>query len=121
MMHGFPYLSVLTLLPLVGAAVVALVPRAQPQLAKVIAFAWSVVVLGFGIAMWVAFEVGGPRFQFRESYTWIPFWGTKFTLQADGIALVMLLVVVVLVPMVIIVSWNEVDERSRSVTTWFAK
>ena len=30
---GFPYLSILTLLPLVGAVVVALVPRAMPALA----------------------------------------------------------------------------------------
>ena len=37
MMHGFPYLSVLTLLPLFGAAVVALVPRSKTQLAKVLA------------------------------------------------------------------------------------
>ena len=68
MMHGFPYLSVLTLLPLVGAVVVALVPRTKPQLAKVIALLWSLAVLGFGIAMWVAFKANGPRFQFRESY-----------------------------------------------------
>jgi len=120
MMHGFPYLSVLTLLPLVGAVVVALVPRTRAPLAKVIALAWSLVTLGFGIAMWVAFQTGGPRFQFRESYPWIPFWGTRFTLQADGIALVMLLLVVVLVPLVILASWHDAEETRRSVPTYFA-
>jgi NADH-quinone oxidoreductase subunit M len=119
-MHGFPYLSVLTLAPLVGALVVAFVPRNKPQLAKVIALAWSVAVLGFGIAMWVAFKAGGPRFQFRESYEWIPFFGTRFTIEADGIALVMILLVVVLVPLVILASWHDAEESRRSIPAYFA-
>ena len=78
MMHGFPYLSVLTLAPLVGALVGGASCRgARPQLAKVVAFVWSLAVLGVGIAMWVAFQAGGARFQFRESYQWIPFWGAR--------------------------------------------
>jgi NADH-quinone oxidoreductase subunit M len=120
MMHGFPYLSVLTLLPLFGAAVVALVPKSKSQLAKVLALFWSVVVLGFAIAMWVAFNAGGPRFQFRESYTWIPFWGTRFTLEADGIALVMILLIAILVPLVILASWHDAEESRRSVPIYFA-
>jgi NADH-quinone oxidoreductase subunit M len=120
MMHGFPYLSVLTLLPLVGAAVVALVPRAKTQLAKVVALFWSIVVFGFAVGMWVAFKAGGPRFQFRESYPWIPFWGARFTLQADGIALVMILLIAILVPLVILASWHEAEPSQRSVPAYFA-
>lgn len=114
------YLSVLTLAPLVGALVVALVPRSKPELAKLVAFVWSLVVLGFGIAMWIAFHAGGARFQFRESYTWIPYWGARFTLQADGIALVMILLIAVLVPLVILASWHDAEESKRSVPAYFA-
>jgi NADH-quinone oxidoreductase subunit M len=120
MMHGFPYLSVLTLAPLLGALVVAFVPRNRPELAKLLAFVWSLAVLGFGIAMWVAFQAGGARFQFRESYEWIPFFGARFTLQADGIALVMILLIVVLVPIVILASWHDAEETRRSVPAYFA-
>ena len=120
MMHGFPYLSILTLLPLVGAAVVALVPRAKAQLAKALALFWSVAVLGFAIAMWVAFHANGPRFQFRESYPWIPFWGARFTIEADGIALVMILLIAVLVPLVILASWHDAEPSQRSVPAYFA-
>jgi NADH-quinone oxidoreductase subunit M len=120
MMHGFPYLSVLTLAPLVGAIVVALVPRTAPQLAKMLAFVWSIAVLGVGIAMWVAYRTGGARFQFRESYKWIPFWGAKLTMQADGIALVMILLVAVLMPLVLLASWHDAEESRRSVPAYFA-
>ena len=119
-MSGFPYLTVLTGLPLVGAAVVACVPRSKPQLAKTITFVWSLVVLGFSIAMWVAFKAGGPRFQFRESYQWIKFWGARWTLQADGIALVMIMLIAVLVPLVILASWHDAEKSRRSVSAYFA-
>ncbi|RZU51509.1 NADH dehydrogenase subunit M [Krasilnikovia cinnamomea] len=117
---GFPFLSVLTLAPLVGAVVVACIPRSKPKLAKIVALVWSLAVLGLSIAMWVAFQVGGARFQFRESYPWIPTWDARFTLAADGIALVMLLLIAVLVPVVILASWHDVDETQRSASTYFA-
>ncbi|UQU64666.1 NADH-quinone oxidoreductase subunit M [Couchioplanes caeruleus] len=119
-MKDFPFLSILTLLPLVGAAVVAFIPRGKGGLAKTVALAWSLVVLALSIVMWVAFQVGGDRFQFRESYQWIPTWDARFTFATDGIALVMLVLIAVLVPLVILASWNDVDETQRSVPTYFA-
>ncbi|HEX6501573.1 MAG TPA: NADH-quinone oxidoreductase subunit M [Micromonosporaceae bacterium] len=119
-MSSFPYLSVLTLAPLVGAVVVACVPRTKPGLAKWLAFLWSLAVLVLTAVMWVAFKTGGDRLQFRESYTWIPAWGTRFTLAADGIALVMLALIAVLVPVVILASWHDAESTRRSVPTYFA-
>ena len=40
-MSDFPFLSVLTVAPLVGAVVVALLPRSRPTLAKQVALGWS--------------------------------------------------------------------------------
>ncbi|OJF12436.1 NADH-quinone oxidoreductase subunit M [Couchioplanes caeruleus] len=119
-MKDFPFLSILTLLPLVGAAVVAFLPRSNGGLAKIVALVWSLAVLALSIGMWVAFQVDGDRFQFRESYQWIPTWDARFTFAADGIALVMLVLIAVLVPLVILASWHDVDESQRSVPTYFA-
>jgi NADH-quinone oxidoreductase subunit M len=119
-MSGFPFLSVLTVAPLVGAVVVALLPRERPELVKRVALAWSVAVLALMVAMWVAFKAGGARFQFRESYRWIPTWDARFTFAADGIALVMLLLIGVLVPLVILASWHDAEGGRRSVPVYFA-
>jgi len=116
----FPFLSILTLLPLVGAVVVAFIPKSRGQLAKVVSLVWSLVVLVFSLLMWIAFDVGGDRFQFRESYQWIPSWDARFTFAADGIALVMLMLIAVLVPLVILASWHDAEESRRSVPTYFA-
>jgi NADH-quinone oxidoreductase subunit M len=118
-MSSFPYLSVLTVAPAVGAAVVAVLPRSRPGLAKAVALVWSLAVLGLTVAMYVAFKVNGPRFQFRESYPWIKAWGTRFTLQADGIALVMLALIALLVPLVILASWHDAESGKRSVPAYF--
>ena len=119
-MKDFPFLSILTLLPLVGALVVGLIPRSRAELAKTVALVWSLAVLLLSIVMWIAFKVGGARFQFRESHAWIPSWDARFTFAADGIALVMLMLVAVLTPVVILASWHDVDETKRSAPTYFA-
>ncbi|MEU7840350.1 NADH-quinone oxidoreductase subunit M [Micromonospora sp. NPDC049114] len=119
-MSNFPFLSVLTVAPLVGALVVAFLPRHRPELAKQVAFVWSLLVLVLSVVMWVSFNAGGDRFQFRESYTWIPNWGVSFTFAADGIALVMLMLIAVLVPLVILASWHDAESSKRSIPVYFA-
>ena len=108
-MNAFPYLTVLTVAPAVGGAVVAAVPRTRATLAKGLALAWSVVVLGVTVAAYVAFDAGGARFQLRESYQWIPAWGARLTFATDGIALVLLMLIGILVPVVILASWHDTD------------
>ncbi|MER7268982.1 NADH-quinone oxidoreductase subunit M [Micromonospora carbonacea] len=119
-MSNFPFLSVLTVAPLVGALVVAVLPRRRPELAKQVAFGWSLLVLALSVVMWLAFKTGGERLQFRESYTWIPQWDARFTFAADGIALVMLMLIAVLVPLVILASWNDAESSKRSIPVYFA-
>jgi NADH-quinone oxidoreductase subunit M len=114
------YLTILTLAPLVGALVVAFVPRRQPNLAKWIALLWSLAVLGVAVAAWFAFKAGDGGLQLRESYPWIPAWGARFTFAADGIALVMLGLIALLVPIVILASWHDAEKSRRSAPAYFA-
>ena len=110
MMSDFPFLSVLTVAPLVGAAGGGL-PAAHPAGAGQAggASAGRCWCWCSSVVMWIAFEAGGDRFQFRESYPWIPAWGVSFTFAADGIALVMLVLIAVLVPLVILASWHDAE------------
>lgn len=125
-MNDFPYLSVLTCAPLVGAVVVALLPRGRPDLAKRVALGWSLAVLVFAGVVWWAFDTnfaaGGERLVLRESYTWIPQWDVNLTVATDGIGLVMLALIALLVPVVILASWHDAEKRDskRSVPAFFA-
>ncbi len=124
-MNGFPWLTVAGAVPLLGAIVIALIPglpadsaeadrQARNTMAKVLALGFSLVTLVVVIIIAVKFQVGGPNYQFTESYSWIPAFGVHYALGVDGIALVLIAMSVVLMPVVILASWN--DAESGSVT-----
>jgi NADH-quinone oxidoreductase subunit M len=119
-MSDFPFLPVLTILPVVGAVVVALLPRESEALAKKVALAWSLAVLALVLVMAVGFDAGGDRFQYVSSYEWIPQFGVRFDFGIDGIALVMLALIGVLMPIVVLASWHDAVGGRRSVGAFFA-
>jgi len=119
-MNGFPWLTIAGAVPLLGAIVIALIPglprdsaaadrRAREALAKWLALAFSLVTLVVVIIIAVKFQVGGPNYQFTEVYSWIPAFGVHYALGVDGIALVLIAMSAVLMPVVILASWHDVE------------
>lgn len=106
-MSAFPFLSILTIAPAVGALVLLLVPKGREQMIKVVALVWSLAMLVITIVAAANFQPNGERFQLVESYPWIPSFGVKFAFGVDGIALMMLILQAVLVPIVILASWHD--------------
>jgi NADH-quinone oxidoreductase subunit M len=130
-MNGFPWLTVAGAVPLLGAIVIALVPglpqdsaqadrRARDDLAKWLALAFSLAPMVVVIVIAVKFQVGGPNYQFTESYSWIPAFGVDYAVGVDGIALVLIAMSAVLMPVVILASWNDAETGRHSVKTYFA-
>jgi NADH-quinone oxidoreductase subunit M len=124
-MSNFPWLTVAGAIPLVGAVAIALTPgrsapgspadrRARDLLVKRIALVFSLITLGVTIAMAVQYKTGGPRFQFTQTYQWIPQFGVHYAVGVDGIALVLILMTVVLMPVVLLASWNDVEGISAA-------
>jgi NADH-quinone oxidoreductase subunit M len=127
-------LVVLLLIPLVGSAVVFSLKNEHATLAKLLSLGVSLVVLLYTAIVGLAFDTGpkAPRFQFVGSWIWIKNFGVHFAFGVDGIALVLVGMSVVLVPAVILASWNSFDSRSgaeelvtatsprRSVKNYFA-
>jgi NADH-quinone oxidoreductase subunit M len=104
-------LVVLVLIPLLGSLVVFALPEQQTTLAKRVALVFSLAVVGYAVAVAARFDTKGARFQFTGSWTWIRALGVHLAFGVDGIALVLVLMSVVLVPTVILASWNAFDSR----------
>ncbi|MBO0820380.1 MAG: NADH-quinone oxidoreductase subunit M [Nocardiopsaceae bacterium] len=119
-MNGIPWLTVAGALPLLGAIVVALIR--QDKAAKVTAFLFSLLTLGWVIALATRFSAGGPTYQLTETHSWIPQFGVYYALGVDGIALVLIGMTAVLMPVVILASWHDVERAAtrRSARTYFA-
>ena len=107
---GAVLLLALLVLPLVGAAVVALLGR-TPLTAKVVALTFAIGELVLAGLVWASYSVpaaaDGQRLQLTLSVPWIPAFGTRFALGVDGIALVMIVLLAVLVPIVLVASWAD--------------
>ncbi|MBC9733003.1 NADH-quinone oxidoreductase subunit M [Nocardioides marmotae] len=118
-MSDFPWLTVLVAVPLIGAVVVAALPRAD--LAKLVGLAVSVLTLGVGVAVALQYELDGGM-QLTETHEWIAEFGVHYALGVDGLSLLMVLLTVVLVPIVLAYSWSQADEESgagaRSFFAW---
>src|SRR5215472_6832110 len=138
-MSNFPWLTVAGAIPLAGTLMVCLMPAAAPGdeagkraanlLVKRITLVVTVITLGVTAAMAANFSTSGPRFQFTQAYQWIPQFGVHYAVGVDGIALVLILMTAVLMPVVVLASWNDAEGSvspagepppKRSVKTYFA-
>jgi NADH-quinone oxidoreductase subunit M len=113
---GFPLLSLLTFLPLVGVAVLLTVRGDEEVVAsnaRWTALWTSLVVLVLSLVLWVKFDTANPGFQFVESVAWVPQAGLTYKMGVDGISVLFVLLSTVLTPICILASWDAVRTRVR--------
>ena len=113
------WLTLLMLLPLAGAAIIAALPKANEKAAKQAALATTLAVTAATIAMAVGFERDNVNLQFVEKYSWIPSFGINYALGVDAIALVLILMSTILAPIVVLAGWNEAHGGRWSVKTFY--
>src|SRR6185312_14498018 len=95
---------------------------------KQLSLGFTLTTLVVIAAMAVRFRPGGPTFQFTQVYSWIPDFGVHYAVGVDGIALVLIVMSTILMPVVVLASWNDAEGATgpigapapqRSVKTYF--
>lgn len=112
-------LTVLGILPLLGALVVATLGKSDARRAKLVALSTSIITALYAIFVAVGFEIDRPGFQFVESREWIPAFGISYGVGVDGLSLVLILLAVILVPIVILAGWDEAESGRWSAKTFY--
>ena len=112
-------LTMIGLLPLIGALVISALPKANDKLVKQVALATTIFVALASYVMAAGFDRKEVGLQFYESYNWISAFGIKYSVGLDGIALVLILLSVTLAPIVVLAGWNESDSGRWSVKTFY--
>ena len=103
---SYPILSIMILLP-IAAAILTLFLNAQA--ARWAALGTTLGLFGLGVALWHGFDVGGPQWQFVEN---APIFGRfSWALGIDGIALMLIVLSVFLMPICILASWTSIEKR----------
>ncbi len=114
MASSFPYLTVLVLVPAVGAAVVALVPsrRVASWFHEALGLAVTVVTLAVAAAVTVAFKAHDGGYQMVSSHVWATQLGIRWAVGIDGISLFLVLLTAVLFPLTMLGARARRDPRS---------
>ncbi len=104
-----PWLTILILVPLVGAVALALLPgKPGSGLPRQFALGVSLLTLVLTIVVAAGFDAGGG-FQYVEDHTWIRSFGAHYALGVDGIGLSLVVLTALLAPVVMLASWNDGD------------
>jgi len=115
-------MSLLTLvgaLPLVGAALIYLIPNKNTELVKKFALLVTTLVAVASIFLAIGFDKSVTTMQFTQSNSWISAFNINFAVGIDGISLVLILLSTILVPIVVLATWHESDGGRWSVKTFY--
>ena len=102
-------ISLLLLLPLIGALVLLLVPRQQRQTLLTLALLSSIAAFIWSLRLFQAFDPGAGEMQFVERMPWMPAFGIGYIVGIDGISLFLVLLTTFLMPLAIVASWTVQD------------
>jgi NADH-quinone oxidoreductase subunit M len=119
MLEGVPIISIIILLPLIGAISTFLLGKRESH-AKWVAAAFSAAALALSVLVAIAFVVdpaentapgyhdgnGFFNYQFYEDYSWIESLGIDYTVGLDGISLPLFVLTTLLSFLAIVFSWD---------------
>ncbi len=108
---SFPILTMLILVPMIGAVAVAITSKRRPDVVKLIALMTSVGVGAMSLWMLATFEMGEAGFQFTSQHSWIEQWGISYHVGVDGISLFLVVLTGLLFPLAIVGIDPHHDEK----------
>lgn len=124
-MFVFPILSMLIMLPLIGAALILLFIRGDEETiarnAKSTALWTSLTTLLLSLTLLIGFDPSTAGFQFEEFYPWIEQFSADgihrytvgYHLGIDGISIFFILLTTILMPICFLCGWESITSRVR--------
>jgi NADH-quinone oxidoreductase subunit M len=104
-------LTLAVFIPLVGMALVLMIPRAQETAVKLTALVTAVATLGVGVGILADFNYDAAgKLQFQANEKWIPLIHSRYHVGVDGIALPLLILSMLIVVVCVIYSWSHFPE-----------
>lgn len=111
-----PILSSILLLPLLGAAIVLLLPKDNVRLLKLCGILFSLGTFVLSVWLYQNFDTGDEEFQFVEKIAWIEQLNISYFLGVDGISLLLVVLTTFLTPIALLSSWESIERRLKAYT-----
>lgn len=107
-------LTLLTLIPLVGALLIALLPAKQTGTIRVFGLGFSFAALGAVLNLALSYNRVAGGLQFIEEHDWIPSLHVQYFLAADGLSLMLLLLTAIVTPFALLALGDRSTKLSVS-------
>jgi NADH-quinone oxidoreductase subunit M len=106
-------LTIVTFLPVLGAALVLLLPRSEGGQHKGVTILFSLLTFLASIPLWTGFHAAAGKWAFEQKSEWAPALGFSYHVGLDGVSLLLFLLTTFLGPIVALSSWNYIQERVK--------
>ena len=110
---GFPLLSIILFLPLLGATVLLFMPKDNSNAIRWIANVFALAGFLVSVPLWFWYNVQDPGWQFVERHQWIPSVGAQYFLGVDGFSALLVLLATLFGFIAILSSWTAITERLK--------
>jgi NADH-quinone oxidoreductase subunit M len=115
-MTGWPILSTITFLPVVGVVLIMFINDGEEtgrRNIRWIALFTTVATFLVSLLIWAGFDTTTADFQFVENKPWLD-GGIRYHLGVDGISMLFVILTTFLMPFCIAASWESVESRVKS-------
>lgn len=108
---NYPIISVLLLLPLIGAVLGLLFKSDKAQLRWGLGV--TVATALASLPLYTRFDRTTALYQFVEVRHWLPALGLDYAVGVDGISVLLVLLTTLVMPLCVLCSWSYIKERMR--------
>jgi NADH-quinone oxidoreductase subunit M len=108
---GFPALSAVIFMPILGALLLLLFK--SDRMIKLIALIASALNIPLSLYIYRFFNTETAQFQFGEVLGWIPHYNISYMLGIDGISVFLVLLTSLLTPVCVLCSWSAIEKRVK--------
>jgi NADH-quinone oxidoreductase subunit M len=112
MIMEFPFLSVITFIPIVTGLLLLLFPGERKTAIRWVALIASSAALLLSLWVYISYDQSVGGYQFQEQYTWIERLGISYHVGVDGMNLPLVLLTGIVMFTGVLISWG-IDDRPR--------
>src|SRR5258707_2311420 len=106
-------LSVILFTRLAGALLLLFIPREFQLLHRLVGNLFGALGFLVSLPLMLHFPSGSSGYEFKESADWIPSIGAKYSLGADGISILLVMLTTLLGMIAIPSSWSAIQQRPK--------
>lgn len=108
---SYPILSVLIIVPLIGAGVTLFLKG--DFAIKAWGLLVTLITAALSIPLFTNWDFATSRYQFAEASEWFPFLNLNYVVGVDGISVLLVLLTTFVMPLCVLCSWSYIKDRFK--------